>query len=54
MYDSQMTERAAGTLQPTHLEMRWLPVIDERGVTRMQAVWIDAAASAAVVAHHAA
>ncbi|WP_280633681.1 hypothetical protein [Nocardioides sp. 1609] len=23
------------------LEMRWIPVTDERGRTRMEAVWID-------------
>ncbi|WP_340538933.1 hypothetical protein [Nocardioides sp. GXZ039] len=25
----------------THLEMRWTQVTDERGRTRMEAVWID-------------
>lgn len=46
MHDVQMAER------PT-LEMRWIPVADERGTTRMQAVWIDSAA-ASVTTHHAA
>lgn len=35
-----------------HLEMRWIPVTDERGRTRMQACWITVGQSA--VAHHAA
>ncbi|WP_281370729.1 hypothetical protein [Nocardioides stalactiti] len=33
------------------LEMRWVPVTDERGTTRMQAVWID---TAPVTQHYAA
>lgn len=35
--------------RPQQLEMRWLPVTDERGRTRMEAVWItpDVHASAA-------
>ena len=44
MNDAQMAERPS-------LEMRWLPVADERGATRMQAVWIDVAPT---TAHHAA
>jgi|GEM_PF-6884652 len=35
MRDTQMTDRP-------HLEMRWVPVIDEQGCTRAQAVWIEA------------
>ena len=35
------------------LEMRWVPVTDERGHTRMQAVWFDAAAVHSAP-HHAA
>lgn len=30
------------------LEMRWLPVTDERGRTRMEAVWISPDALASV------
>jgi hypothetical protein len=48
MYDSNMTERPAG------LEMRWVPVTDERGYTRMQAVWIDATPATSAITHHAA
>ena len=38
MHDSQMANQA-------RLEMRWVPVTDEQGRTRMQAVWIEAAAA---------
>ena len=48
MYDSHVTDR------PERLEMRWVPVTDERGDTRMQAAWIDAAPAASVPTHHAA
>ena len=47
MLDSQMANRPA-------LEMRWVPATDEQGRTRMQAVWIEAAAAKPAVAHHAA
>jgi hypothetical protein len=46
MHDVQMAERPS-------LEMRWLPVTDEQGATRMQAVWIDVT-PASVTTHHAA
>ncbi len=26
----------------SRLELRWFPVVDERGRTRMQALWVDA------------
>ncbi|WP_262347508.1 hypothetical protein [Nocardioides dongxiaopingii] len=35
----------------SQLEMRWIPVTDERGRTRMEAVWID---PSVVTAAHAA
>lgn len=35
------------------LEMRWVPVTDERGRTRMEAVWIEIGAPATVGAHAA-
>lgn len=47
MQDSQMAARP-------QLEMRWVPVIDERGQTRMQAVWIDTTSSLSTPTHHAA
>ena len=50
MHDSQMT----GAGQAAPLEMRWVPVTDERGRTRMQAVWIEAVAVPAAPSHHAA
>lgn len=46
MKDSKVASRP-------QLEMRWVPVTDERGRTSMQAVWIDAAAVHAAP-HHAA
>ncbi|WP_188113606.1 hypothetical protein [Nocardioides humilatus] len=46
MLDSQMADRP-------HLEMRWVPVTDERGRTRMQAVWVETAALH-TAPHHAA
>lgn len=36
----------------THLEMRWVPVADERGRTHMEAVWIEVGQPTAL--HHAA
>lgn len=46
MRDVQMADR---------LEMRWLPVTDDHGCTRMQSVWIPVSASALSAAvHHAA
>ena len=41
MLDEQTT--AAG--RPAGLEMRWMPVTDERGSTRAQAVWIEVQAT---------
>lgn len=46
MHDTQMSGR------PT-LEMRWLPMTDEHGTTRVEAVWVDLAV-APTTAHHAA
>ncbi|MDZ5619487.1 hypothetical protein [Nocardioides bizhenqiangii] len=54
MYDVTMTERVSSVPQPAHLEMRWLPVTDAQGTTRMQAVWIEAGAAMPVAPHHAA
>ena len=34
--------------------MRWVPVTDEQGRTRMQAVWIEAATATSAAPHHAA
>ena len=36
------------------LELRWVPVVDERGRTRMQAHWVDAAESVKPRVTHAA
>jgi hypothetical protein len=36
----------------THLEMRWVPVVDDAGRTRMEAVWITTGQTA--VGAHAA
>ena len=48
MHDVQMTDQ----VRP---EMRWLPVTDDNGRTRMQSVWIPVSASAPSAAmHHAA
>lgn len=47
MHDLQMADRP-------QLEMRWLPVTDASGSIRMQAVWIDATATAPASVHHAA
>ena len=51
MHDVQMTERP-------RLEMRWVPVTDDQGITRPQAVWIEADTAAttapAAQVHHAA
>lgn len=51
MYDEQMADRA-------RLEMRWLPVTDDHGDTRMQSVWVQAGATSSAPAmprvHHAA
>ena len=33
----------------SQLEMRWVPVTDERGRTRMEAVWIIPTAPASIV-----
>lgn len=44
---SEQPARTAG-----RLEMRWLPVTDDRGHTRMEACWI--AVGPAVTTHHAA
>jgi hypothetical protein len=45
MTDSQVAERP-------HLAMRWVPVTDERGRTRLQAEWFEVAPAPS--AHHAA
>jgi hypothetical protein len=50
MHDLQMT----GAGQAAPLEMRWVPVTDERGRTRMEVVWIEAGAALAAPSHHAA
>ncbi len=34
--------------QAPRLEMRWMPVTDERGRTRMQAVWVEPAVAVRV------
>ncbi len=36
------------------LELRWFPVVDERGRTRMEALWVDAAEAARPRVTHAA
>lgn len=46
MFEAQMADRP-------QLEMRWVPVTDERGRTSMQAAWVDVAAHHATP-HHAA
>lgn len=46
MHQAQMADRP-------RLEMRWVSVTDERGRTRMQATWVDAAA-VRETPHHAA
>lgn len=48
---SQMTGRPAEQTAG-RMEMRWIPVTDERGRTRMEARWITAGQS--VAAQHAA
>ena len=35
------------------LEMRWLPVVDAAGRTRMEATWVPPSATATVPAHQA-
>ena len=35
------------TMTPTRLEMRWTPVVDDRGRTRMEAHWVEASTAAA-------
>lgn len=40
------------TTMTTQLEMRWLPVTDDNGRERMEAVWVEVGASA--IAQHAA
>lgn len=45
MIDSQMTDTRLQTGGRNGLEMRWVPVTDERGRTQMQAVWIDVTAA---------
>ena len=48
MHDVQMADQA-------RLELRWLPVTDDDGRTRMQSVWIPVSAAAPSAAvHHAA
>ncbi|MEZ0577414.1 hypothetical protein [Nocardioides sp. MH1] len=43
----------APTAGRPQLEMRWLPVTDERGRTHMEATWVDASTLHAAP-HHAA
>ncbi len=38
----------------SRLELRWFPVVDERGRTRMQATWVDVAEVARPRVTHAA
>lgn len=47
MHDVQMTAEG-------RLEMRWVPVADDRGRTKMQAVWIELDAARPAQVHHAA
>ncbi len=54
MLDLQMATEVAVTARRGRLETRWVPVTDDRGLTRMQAVWIDAVGAARLPAHHAA
>jgi hypothetical protein len=50
MSHAQMTTGRSG--DTGRLEMRWVPVTDTRGRTRMEARWI--AVDRSVAAHHAA
>lgn len=54
MDDVQMAGTVAAATGATHLEMRWAPVADAQGRTRMEAVWIETGASPALTAHPAA
>ena len=42
------------TKMANRLELRWFPVLDERGRTRMQARWVDASEAARPRVTHAA
>ncbi len=42
------------TKMANKLELRWLPVVDERGRTRMEAQWVDTAESVKPGVTHAA
>ena len=42
------------TKMASRLELRWLPVVDERGRTRMEAHWVDVAESVKPRVTHAA
>jgi hypothetical protein len=45
--DQQTTDEA-------RLELRWVPVADRLGRTRMEAVWIETSTAPATTVHHAA
>jgi hypothetical protein len=42
------------TADQPRLEMRWLPVTDDKGRTCMQSVWIPVSTAAPSAVHHAA
>ena len=44
MYDSQMSDKQLDN----QLVMRWIPVVDPSGRTRMESCWISAAQAAPV------
>jgi hypothetical protein len=53
--DSMMTaRRIVPEPAPARLEMRWMPVTDTWGQTRMVATWIDSSTTSAPSTHHAA
>lgn len=51
-------KEATMTGQQTHMEMRWVPVVDRRGRTHMEARWItldtDAPTGPVAITHTAA
>lgn len=53
MLDVKVTEGYATERSP-QLEMRWAPVTDELGVTRMEAVWVEVGATPTSHAYRAA
>lgn len=56
MRDSMVADRlTARAAAPARLEMRWMPVTDAAGRTRLEACWFDAGSVASAPAtHHAA